>query len=319
MHSRKPHLLKVLLLCCLHKQVLTKKSATLINGNRVANDFQAGILRGEWEAHRVIDPSHGTHCVPYAHKMDWALDGECLLKFTRYFEVLIRELAFPDEADCIGNQPFVAFRQQPQAVQHTAQSSRGIRAPAKSENINPVAGLVRAHQELVSICNVVRQAVAEGLADQICPPFPHSGERTLCPHCSNAGMVIGDLAGALLQHPVKFDHVGVCRTKLIACSITADHNIFWHGWRLLGLDHGDLHCGRGSFYLLCAENLANVTSKSSCSRNHSSASHLFSAQLPYLCVLQMRTNFSHAEGFQFGREDLCWRSSSFFLSCGPWV
>src|SRR2546427_5547733 len=76
-----------------------------------------------------------------------------------------------DHPDGIRDQAFVALGQQPNDVKHPAEGAGRVSPTAESEDVNLVTRLKCTHQELVGVCDIVGNSVAEREADFPCPPL----------------------------------------------------------------------------------------------------------------------------------------------------
>ena len=113
-------------------------------------------------------------------------------------------------------------------MQHPAKSTRGIGTAAKPEDKYSIARFKSSHQELVGIGHVVGDPVAKRESNETSPRFPYTGECVSRAHCAEAGMIVGDLRGALDQCLVELDHIGILLAKLIPRTVATNDNILGH-------------------------------------------------------------------------------------------
>src|SRR5436309_12009625 len=144
----------------------------------------------KWEAHTVVDPTKGTDGIPDADEVRFAFAGECALELSRNFKIDMLGL---DHADGVGNQPFIAPRQQTYNVEHPTKGASGVSAATEAEDVHLVSRFEIPHQELIRVGDVVGDAVAEGKADDLGPPLAHESKGAARAHGSYSGMVISDL------------------------------------------------------------------------------------------------------------------------------
>lgn len=210
------------------EEILAKESSALVNRYRVADDLEIGILGGlcEREMYSVVHPADGTYRIPNTDKMWLAFTRERVLEISRDCEINVLVL---NHANRIWNQAFVSSCKEAHYMEHSAESSRRVGAPAEAENIDAVARIVIPHQELKSVGNVIRDAIAEGEADQLRPPLPNMDQRATCAHRAHTGMIIRDLTGVTDEGLIELDDIGVLRAELVPRSITADNNLLGHG------------------------------------------------------------------------------------------
>ena len=145
MHTGKPHFPDVLVrIVWGAEKVLSKKRPALVDGHGVANDVQVGISRsaGKREMDGIIDPSKRADRVPDANKVRLAFPRKRLLEVRRYRKI---DRLLLDHPDGKRDQPFVIFVEQPDNMQHSAQSPRGVGSPTEAEDIHLVRGLEGSH------------------------------------------------------------------------------------------------------------------------------------------------------------------------------
>jgi len=156
-HARKPHLQNVLVRRRI-KQVLAEKSPALVDGHGMPDDTDIGISRGVGKLDRVVDPPNGTHGVPNAHKMDFAIPRKGFLEIRENTEI---NMALFDHSDRIGNQCFIASREESNSVEHPTKRSGGVCTPAEAKDINPIFRFIISHQKLIGVRYIVRNPVAK--------------------------------------------------------------------------------------------------------------------------------------------------------------
>src|SRR6266566_9392243 len=108
MYASKPDLLYVLLrVVRLTEQVLAKKRTPLVYRNSVSDNVKIRIAAGrERKVNSVVDPTHGTHRVPYPNKVGFAVAREGSLKVRRHVEV---DVSAFDHSSRIWNQCFITI------------------------------------------------------------------------------------------------------------------------------------------------------------------------------------------------------------------
>src|ERR1700741_1399733 len=98
---------------------------------------------------RIPGPADRAHGIPQAEKFDRDRPAECLLEtFGEDLVFYVLEHA-PSERD----QLLIALREQPDLVEHPGHRTRGVGAAAETEDENPVAVLIVAHQEAISVAD----------------------------------------------------------------------------------------------------------------------------------------------------------------------
>src|SRR6266481_2445641 len=72
------------------------------------------------------------------------------------------------------------------------------------------------------------KGVAEGEANNACPPFTYWAECVSSTHRADTGVIVCDLGFIADQHFVELHNVGVLCSKLISRAVAADDYVFCH-------------------------------------------------------------------------------------------
>src|SRR5437870_6101349 len=177
MDSREPNLLHVLVgTTSAAKKVLAEERPPLIDGNCMPHDMEIGVTGGrrEREMDGAVDPAHRADGVPDSHEVRLALARERLFEIRCDRKINALALNHPDG---VRDQAFVAFGKEPDNMKHATKCTGGVGPAAEAKDVQTVARFERPHQELVCVCDVIRNAIAEREANHAGPPFAYPSER----------------------------------------------------------------------------------------------------------------------------------------------
>src|SRR4051794_32155351 len=109
----------------------------------------------------------------------------------------------------VRNQSLVTPLKKAENVQNTGYGPRSIGAPAKSKKEETITSLILAHEETVSIRDIVEQPRTKSQTLRTGPLLLQPSARVRCPHGADSRMVVTDLLWINKKGAIDFHDVGV--------------------------------------------------------------------------------------------------------------